>query len=157
VLQATLFPVLLAHLSEDAARGDVARVRSTVARTAWVVAAGSTVIALAVFAIRAPLLRLLFLHGSMDAGGVTTMTAILPYHLLGLVPFVTLLVSTRAHVALRNGPIFVRLGLIGSVLNVAGNVALAPWLGLRGIALATSLTNAVLALISISALRARRG
>jgi peptidoglycan biosynthesis protein MviN/MurJ (putative lipid II flippase) len=58
-------------------------------------------------------------------------------------------------VALRNGPIFVRLGLIGSVLNVVGNVALAPWLGLRGIALATSLTSVVLAAISLLALQGR--
>lgn len=151
-LQATLFPVLLAHLSEDAASGDVDRVRRTVARTVAVVAAGSAAIALLVYGVREPLLRLLFLHGTMDAGGVATMAAILPYHLLGLVPFATLLIATRAHVALRNGPIFMRLGVIGTALNLAGNVLLLPYLGLRGIALATSLTSAVLAAISLLAL-----
>jgi putative peptidoglycan lipid II flippase len=148
LLQASLLPVLLSVLSVEAAEsGRGGPFRATVHRSlAWafgLLAAGS----LLVFVVRGPLLRLVFLHGQMDAGGVDRMIDILPYYLVGVAPFGALLVLARAHVALQNSRIMISMGLLNAGMNVAFDVALVGPLGLRGLALSTSLTHTVVAIV----------
>lgn len=147
LLQATLLPVLLSHLSDDLAARDVARARATVRRALASVVAILAVVAVAMWAARGPLLRLVFEHGAMDAAGVDRMARLLPYHLAGLAPFGALLVLARAHVAAQNSRIMVSMGVLNAALNVSLNAALLPWLGLEGIALSTSCTYAVVAIV----------
>jgi len=145
LLQASLLPVLLSVLSDELAHGK--SVRETVHRAlAWscgVLAAGS----LLVYAVRAPLMRIVFLRGEMDAGGVDRMIDILPYHLLGVAPFGALLVLARAHVALKNSRIMVSMGILNASLNLIFDVVLVKAMGLRGLALSTSLTHLVVAMV----------
>jgi putative peptidoglycan lipid II flippase len=87
-----------------------------------------------------------FLHGAMDEAAVEQMTALLPWYLVGLVPFGALLVLARAHVAVQNSRIMRSMGLLNAACNLGLDVVLVGPLGLRGIALATSITHAVVAL-----------
>ncbi len=123
------------------------RFRATVQRSlAWSVgllAAAS----LLVYAVRAPLLRAIFLRGEMDAAGVDRMIEILPYHLVGIAPFGALLVLARAHVALKNSRIMISMGVLNASMNVIFDVVLVKAIGLRGIALSTSLTHLVVAVV----------
>ena len=150
LLHATLLPVLVAHLSHvrhAGQRPSVRLFRKTVRRTlAWVVlllCAASVLL----YAIRLPLLQLAFLRGAMDALGVQTMADVLPYHLLGLPSFGVLLVLARAHVSLQNSSILVRLGIFNASCNLLLNAMLVGPLGLRGVALATSITHTAVAVV----------
>jgi len=148
LLQASLLPVLLSVLSDEAARaGGEGPFKATVHRSlAWsfgLLGAAS----LLVYAIRGPLLRLVFLHGQMDAAGVDRMIDILPYHLVGIAPFGALLVLARAHVALKNSRIMISMGVLNASANVIFDVALVKPLGLRGLALSTSLTHTLVAIV----------
>jgi putative peptidoglycan lipid II flippase len=147
LLQAALLPVLLTHLSDDFAARDLRKLRATVRRALAVVTAtllGATAL---VWAVRRPLLRLLFEHGAMDAAGVERMARLLPYHLVGLAPFGALLILARAHVAAQNSRIMISMGLLNAALNAGLNLAFLPSLGLEGIALSTSCTYAIVALV----------
>jgi putative peptidoglycan lipid II flippase len=71
----------------------------------------------------------------------------LPYHLVGAAPFGALLVLARAHVALKNSRIMVSMGVLNASLNLVFDLVLVRVLGLKGIALATSLTHLVVAMV----------
>lgn len=147
LLQAALLPVLLSHLAEDYARRDLVTIRRTVVR-ALASVCGLLLLASAIlFLVRAPLLRLVFLHGEMDVGGVERMAQLLPYHLVGLAPFGALLVLARANVATKNGRIMISMGIINAVTNALGNLVLLRFLGLEGLALATSIVYFVIAIV----------
>lgn len=152
LVQAALLPPLLAHLAQIRHAGlgtaeSVRNFRSTVQRTVLVVFVVLTAAALLMHAVRYPLLELAFLRGEMDQNGVVRMAQVLPYHLVGLAPFGVLLVYGRAHVALQNSSIFVRLGLFNAVTNLILNGLLIGPLGLEGVALATSITHTAVAVV----------
>lgn len=147
IVQAALLPVLISHLAEDFARRDLVTLRRTVVRALASVTAILLVAAVVLFAVRGPLLRLIFLHGEMDAAGVERMARLFPYHLVGLAPFGALLVLARAHVATKNGKIMLSMGIINAATNVIGNVILMRFLDLEGIALSTSLVQMVIAVV----------
>lgn len=147
LLQAALLPVLLAHLSDDAAKKDLASFRSTLRRSLLVSVAVLVLASLLLFAIRVPLLRLVFLHGEMDAAGVDRMAALLPYHLVGVPAFGVLLVLARAHVALKNSGIMVSMGIINASANALFNLVLLRVIGLEGLALSTSCVSWAVSLV----------
>lgn len=155
ILQAALLSVLLTHLSEDAAKLDYVAFREKTNGALRVslltLSAGCLVLHFA----RVPLLRLVFRHGAMDEEGVLRMAEVLPYYLVGVPTFGALLVLVRAHVAAQNSRIMVRLGLLNAALNFAGNAVLGKVLGLRGIALSTSLVHAIIAIFLFLLLRTR--
>ena len=147
LLQASLLPVLLSVLSDEYTAASASEFRTTVRRAlGWscgLLAAAS----LLVYAVRAPLLRAVFLRGQMDAAGVDRMIEILPYHLLGAAPFGALLVLARAHVAMKNSRIMISMGIINVALNLFFDVVLMRTMGLRGLALSTSLTHLAVAVV----------
>jgi peptidoglycan biosynthesis protein MviN/MurJ (putative lipid II flippase) len=83
----------------------------------------------------------------MDAAGVQRITSILPWALVGAAPFGALLVLARAHVALQNSRIMPGMGVLNSVLNAGLNAVFVTRWGLAGIALSTSVTYVVVALV----------
>jgi putative peptidoglycan lipid II flippase len=104
---------------------------------------------------RRPILRLVFLHGAMDEGGIEGMAEIVPYALLGVAPFGALLILARAHVALQNSRIMISMGILNAGLNLVFDALLFPWLGVRGIALSTSMMQLGIAIVFWVRLRAR--
>lgn len=147
ILQAALLPVLMSHLADDFARRDLVTIRRTVIRALVTVCGLLFAASLLLFFVRGPLLRLVFLHGEMDVGGVERMAELLPYHLLGLTPFGALLVLARAHVATKNGSIMISMGIINASTNALGNWILLHYFGLEGIALSTSIVQLSIAVI----------
>jgi putative peptidoglycan lipid II flippase len=147
LLQASLLPVLMSHLAEDFTRRDLRTIRRTVVRALLSVCGLLLLAALALYVVRLPLLRLVFLRGEMDAAGVERMAHILPYHLVGLAPFGALLVLARAHVATKNGSIMISMGILNATTNALGNLVLMRFLGLEGIALSTSIMQGVIAVV----------
>ena len=147
LLQATLLPVLLSHLADDFALGNVDKIRATVRRALAYVCAILVVMTALLFVVRAPLLRFVFLRGEMDPSGVDRMIQLLPYHLVGLAPFGALLVLARAHVAVKNSGIMLSMGAFNAILNVVFNIVLLRAIGLEGIALSTSCVQLAVAIL----------
>ncbi|MBK8216198.1 MAG: hypothetical protein IPK71_20910 [Myxococcales bacterium] len=147
ILQAAMLSVLLTHLSEDSAKRDYLAFRAKTTRAVRVAFASLAASCVVLYAIRAPLLRVVFLHGAMDGEGVSRMAEVLPYYLVGIPPFGVLLVLVRAHVAAQNSGIMVRMGILNAALNFLGNAILGKLFGLPGIALSTSLVHALLAIL----------
>jgi putative peptidoglycan lipid II flippase len=147
LLQATLLPVLLSHLSDHFAGGRAANVRPIVRRALMAVIPILLAVSLLLYETRGPLLRLVYLHGKMDPASVERMIRIFPYHLVGLAPFGALLVLARAHVALKNSGIMLSMGALNAGLNAVFNVILLRFLGLEGIALSTSCVYLAVALV----------
>ncbi|MFO0736238.1 MAG: lipid II flippase MurJ [Labilithrix sp.] len=147
LLQASLLPVLMSHLAEDFANRQYALIRKTVIKALLSVGAILLAASALLYAVRYPLLRLIFLHGKMDAAGVDRMAHLLPYHLIGLAPFGALLVLARAHVATKNGAIMISMGIFNATSNLAFNVILSAFLGLEGLALSTSCVHTAVAIV----------
>jgi putative peptidoglycan lipid II flippase len=145
ILQATVFPVLLTRLAHEA--GHPAQFRATLRRTLAAVVGISIAASAVLVCFRGPVSRLLFAHGSMDSAGVNRIANILPWALAGVAPFGALLVLARAHVAQQNSRIMPSMGLLNAALNAAFNGLLVALLGLSGIALSTSLTYVMVALV----------
>jgi putative peptidoglycan lipid II flippase len=155
LLQASVLPILLSRLSSTAltspSTGFEATMRRTLALTAGLLAA----VAGALVVVRKPLLRAVFLHGQMDAEAVDTMASVLPWAAAGSIPFGALLVLARAHVALQNTRIMLALGVLNASLNLVLDLAFVGVLGLRGIALATTLVHLVVAVVFWVAMKRR--
>ena len=147
ILQATLLPILLSHFSDDLAAGDQKKFKSTVVHALCVVSCLLLGASILLYALRFPMLRLIFLHGKMDQVGVFTMAQLLPHYLIGLVPFGALLILSRAHTALKNSKIMPQVGLLNVVLNVILNFVGVKVIGLAGIALATSCVQWLIAFL----------
>jgi putative peptidoglycan lipid II flippase len=145
ILQATLFPVLLTRLAHEAK--EPRAFATTTARTLAAAFALLAVMAAGLAALRHPLCALAFGHGAMDAAGVQRIADVLPWAVAGAAPFGALLVLARAHVALQNSRIMPGMGLLNSALNVTFNALFVGPLGLAGIALSTSVTYAIVAVV----------
>lgn len=153
ILQATLLPVFLTRVAQEAPdkRAFIATTKRTLVYVIAILVAASVLMSI----FRHPICRLVFLHGAMSEVDVTRMGEILPYALAGVAPFGALLVLARAHVAQQNSRIMPAMGVLNSVLNAGLNLLLVGPLGLRGIALATSLTYVVVAVVFEVLLRKR--
>ncbi len=147
LVQASLLSVLLIHLSEDFAKKDFRAFRKKVYRACLSVVAILTAAAIVLYAIRHWLLQLVFLHGKMSFEDVQKITDVFPYFLLGVAPFGALLVLARAHVALENNRILFAMGVLNATSNAIFNVFLVRTMGLRGLALSTSLVQTVIAIV----------
>jgi putative peptidoglycan lipid II flippase len=145
--QATVFPVLLSHLSRQAAERRWDAFERTVVRALLGVCGLLSAMGGLLALFRGPILRLVFLHGAMDATGIERMAEIAPYALAGVVPFGALLVLARAHVALQNSRIMISMGTLNAILNAAFDVMFFQFLGLRGIALSTSMMQLAIAVV----------
>jgi len=145
IIQATFLPIFLTRLSQQAKAVD--EFRTTLRRSLLAVVGVLLVLSLALAAFRLPICRLVFLHGEMDAAGVAAIADVLAYGLVGVAPFGALLILARAHVAQQNTRIMPSMGLLNSVLNASLNLVLVRTLGLRGIALSTSVTSLVVAVV----------
>jgi putative peptidoglycan lipid II flippase len=147
--------VLLSYLSDDFGAGSVRKARGTVHRTLISVCGILGLASFVLYLVRAPLLRFVFLRGQMDSVGVDRMIEVLPYHLIGVAPFGALLVLARAHVALKNSRIMISMGLLNAGMNLVFDLLLLKVLGLRGIALSTSLVHTAIAIVFYFRLEAR--
>ncbi len=145
ILQATLFPALLTRLAHETLAP--AQFATTLRRTLGTVVALLAAFSAVLVVFRLPLCTFLFLHGAMDRAGVERIAGILPAALAGAAPFGALLVLARAHVARQNSRIMPGMGVLNSTLNALFNALFVGVLGLSGIALSTSVTYLVVAVV----------
>lgn len=139
LLQATLLPVLVSRMSQAAVAEDESKYRAILRNTLFYAGLFLVAVAAVIIGFATPIVQIVFGHGKMDAFGVAQIAAIVPYAVVGCVPFGWLLILARAHVAKKNTVIMPYMGILNASLNALFNFAFLRWLGLSGLALSTSL------------------
>ena len=89
------------------------------------------------------IVRVTYQHGEFGPAESQVVTGIQQLSLL-LVPFaVMLLIAQRLATALSATGLILRAGIVATVVNIAGDLVLPSWLGVRGVALASCFGHAV--------------
>ena len=86
------------------------------------------------FVLGTPIVRVLLEHGVMGPDSTELVANVLRFFVLGLVPFAVYQLFLRAFYALHDAktPFYINVGVVG--LNIAINIPLFAWLGVRGLA-----------------------
>ena len=135
--------VSLPTLAQQAARGELAEFKTTVAVALRSVLAVMLPASVGLFLLSTPLIRVLFQRGAFDASS-TAMTAwALQWSAVGLVAFAFTKIFVNALYALHDTKTPVRWAVIGLGLNLLFNVLLMRPMGIGGLALGTSLAACV--------------
>jgi putative peptidoglycan lipid II flippase len=128
------FSSMAADRSALPAMGD--KVQRTAALLAYIVIPSSV----GIIVLATPITRLLFQRGAFDAAATAITASCVQMYALGLVFQALLPVLAKVFYAFKNTvtPLLISVGIVGA--NMAGNIVLSRYLGAPGIALATSIT-----------------
>lgn len=148
VLVAGLFPVVLSHWSKGYYQNEdrewLSQQVKKAVKLVFIVAA-----AVLVFFIifSRPLVALAFARGRFDLNVLDTLWISFVFYVIGLIPYVTGSMFTRAHLVLKNTSLLMKLAMLNCVLNMIFNYLLMQVFGVAGIALATSVTTFMISIL----------
>lgn len=153
LLESTLLMVAFATWSRLRAEGRAQEARASVGHAMrWTLALASPVLA-GMFIAATPLVRGLFERGAFSSEDTDAVAGVLRWFIPGILPTLLGILAVRAHVVERNLRLIFVLGLISVSVNSAGNALLVVSMGLRGLALSTTLTSFLIPGIYLLALR----
>jgi putative peptidoglycan lipid II flippase len=144
-------------MAELAARGELGRLRSTLAETLRSVVALTVPAAVGLILLGQPLLSFLYQRGQFDAAAVDAVYATLRFFALGLVGHATLELAARAFFAQQDTVTPLIIAAITAVLSIALGIVLMGPLGPGGLALGNSIAITVEVLLLMAILRKRWG
>ncbi len=144
-------------ISEHAASGAQAQLRKFVSKSIRVTAFTLIPIAVMLFIIRTPLVKLLFQRGAFDANDTYLTSTVFLFYDIGLVPFCLNIVFLAVFYALQDPITPLKISAINFVLNIILDLTLMRWLGVSGIALATSLIVMLNTVLLLGLLRKKIG
>lgn len=148
----------LPTLAGMAAREDLEGLRRTYAFTLRLILLVLVPASVGLIVLRTPIVRVIFERGAFTADWSTPMTAgALLFYSLGLFAYGAVKASNQVFYALKDTRTPVIVGAVAMVVNVVLNLLLMGPLGLRGLALATSLAAASNLVILLALLRGRLG
>jgi putative peptidoglycan lipid II flippase len=157
VMSTGIAVVSFPNLAELAASGDSESVRSELAR---VLVRGLYIllpIAALVYAVRVPLLRLLFERGSFSSDDGAAIARILPYYLIGMVCIGCSNLIVRAFYALRETRPAAQIGVLSLVLYIFISGVLSTMIGVDGLGVAYLVAWLILLAAQLHALGRRLG
>ena len=125
--------------SEMVARNDWSDCRRSLRKWATASAVVSTLVAGALILAAHLLVRLTFQHGAFGPQDTSAVSRVLIMYALQIPFFVSSRVFYRFLLAMRRADLVFYCGLLNLVLDIALNLVLMRWMGIAGIALATSL------------------
>lgn len=140
-----VLPVVFLTLSRAFAEDDRVAFQRTTRQAAWQITAMLALASALLWALRGPVVAVLFGHGQMTAADTAAMSSLLPWGLANAIPFGLMLLYVRANIALGNSGIMWRVGLLNAALNVLFDVALGRVWGVGGVVLGTAFTHGVVA------------
>jgi putative peptidoglycan lipid II flippase len=139
LLAGAVSTAVVPFFSQMIAVGDWRACRHTLRTWAWLGVLVATPVAAALIASAHFLVRLTFQHGAFGSRDTAVVTPILIMYALQIPFFVCSRVFYRFLVAMRRTDLVFYCGLLNLGLDILLNLALMRWLGVAGIALATSL------------------
>lgn len=141
------------YFSSQAAAKDYQSLKSTFRLFAWVIGVVTLCMTLAFALFATPIVHVLFRHGAFSEADAALTAATLVGFSVGLVPMAIEFMLTRSFNALQRNDLLLRVALYTMVTNAALDVLLAHFYGLPGIALATSGTYLLTAILMLAILR----
>ena len=142
LLSGALASALTPHFSVLVADGDWDGCRRSLRHWAGITALVSVPVAIALVAGAPLLVRLTLQHGVFTAHDTAAVAPVMAMYALQIPFFAVSRVFYRFVLAMRRTDLILYCGVINLVLDIALNVLLMRWMGLAGIALATSLWTA---------------
>jgi putative peptidoglycan lipid II flippase len=139
LLAGAVSSAVVPHFSRLIAHQDWAGCRHSLRTWVRLTALVSTPIALALIAGSHLLIRLTFQHGVFSPADTTLVTPVLAMYAIQIPFFVSSRVLYRFLIAMRRSDLIFYCGALNLALDVLLNLILMRWLGVAGIALATSL------------------
>ncbi|MGB7548909.1 MAG: lipid II flippase MurJ [Terracidiphilus sp.] len=139
LLAGAVSSAVVPYFSSMVARKDWAGCRHSVRTWAWLTALASTPIAAGLIFGAHLLIRVTFQHGAFGARDTAVVTPVLAMYAIQIPFFVCSRVFYRFLVAMRRTDLIFYCGLLNLGLDIVLNLVLMRWLGVAGIALATSL------------------
>lgn len=130
---------LVPYFSTLVAQRDWAACRSTMRRWAGIAALASTPLAFGLIAGSHWLVALTLQHGAFGARDTAAVVPVLTMYAIQIPFFVVSRVFYRFVVAMRRTDLVLYCGVVNLLLDVVLNLVLMRWMGVAGIALATSL------------------
>ncbi|MEW6267170.1 MAG: lipid II flippase MurJ [Thermodesulfobacteriota bacterium] len=128
---------VLPHFSKMTAVEDWAGVRSTLRRYTLLILLAAVPLALTIFFLSEPLVRMLFERGAFTPAETRLVGRVqayytwqIPFYLLGIL-------AVRLISALKRNKVMVLITVVNLIVNIVLNFILSKWLGLPGIALST--------------------
>ncbi len=148
---------LMPDLSERFARGDVGGYRQTLSSGIRTASFISVPAAVGMATLSVPAIGLLYQRGDFDLGDTRLVAAILASYSFGLVGYSAYFVLARSFYARQNTltPAAINAGLLA--LYVASAVSLSALFGIRGVALAFTVSYGATALVLLAAMRREVG
>ena len=140
-------------LSRLAATNNRPQMRSTVAAAIGLMLALNVPATLGLVVLAAPIIQLIFEHGSFTPADTAATARALQYYAIGLVGYSVVRIVSPAFYALRVSRIPVLASVISVVANVLLNIVLVRVMGYAGLALGTSLAAIVNAGVQVILLR----
>ena len=144
-------------LSHDAARGDPHGMRATFSSALRMMLVLNVPAAAGLMVLAAPIVALLFEHGSFTATAASGTAAALICYAPGLIGYSTVKLAAPTFYALRDSRTPVVVGAVSVVVNAVLSVILVRVLGVRGLALGTALSSIFNAAALLWLLRRRLG
>ncbi|NJN64650.1 MAG: murein biosynthesis integral membrane protein MurJ [Acidobacteria bacterium] len=129
----------LAAVAADAARGDLGRVRATVASSLRVALLLVVPAAVALIALGRPIVRVVYQHGLFDEAAAAATAAVLAGYAVGLPGYVIVKVLVPTLYALRDTRTPVLIAGVSILVKLGLTLALVPRWGVPGLALARAL------------------
>jgi putative peptidoglycan lipid II flippase len=144
-------------LSRMAAAADRDGMRSTVSSAISLMMALNIPAMFGLLALSAPIVSLIFEHGSFTSSDTVATAVALQYYALGLVGYSVVRIISPAFYALHQSRIPVAASLASVVVNILLNIVLVRVMGYAGLALGTSIAALVNAGVQILLLRKQLG
>lgn len=157
VLVATVLAALYPKLALAARPGRLAELRGLVERGAGALVAVLVPVVVVVVLTAQPVVRLVFARGAFDDRAVAMTASVTAVLACGLPVLAVREVCARTAYAVGDGGIAVRSALVAVVVNVGGDVLLAPRFGVAGIAWATVAAGVAGAVVAVVGLHRRHG
>ncbi len=134
-----LMVTLLSHWSSRYYGSGQHRLKEDVKKAIKVVGFITLPIMLFLLLFHRPIVRLAFGRGAFDQTKLLEVGWVWVFYLLGLVPTIIGLIFVRAHLVLKNTRILMKIAFFTVVMNALWNYVFMHYLGIKGIALSTSI------------------
>lgn len=154
---ATLLAALYPRLSAAVAPERRAELRGLVERGMGALTAALAPVAVVLAVVSTEVVAVVFGRGAFDAQAVALTGSVAAVLAVGLPVLAVREVASRTAYALGDGGIAVRSAVAAMTVNVAGDLLLAPWFGVTGIAVATVASGVVGAVVAVRGLARRHG
>jgi putative peptidoglycan lipid II flippase len=155
IVASGLSTAVLPMFSRLAAAKDWTRLRHSALLYAGAATLFMVPITALLIAYSAPLVRILFEHGAFDRSAAQVVTEVQRFSLLQAPLSILVAVAGRLTVSLSANAVLLRMGIAALITNTTLDLILSRWLGVAGIALATSGVQVVSLLVLVLLLRRR--